>query len=78
MIKGLVVKTDSCVSAVNRLLKGDGYIDKDNKNAEQVQPVYEKILRSLRKAKQLRAASVHNFGFKSLIESLDLIREKLD
>ena len=76
--KKVCCKTDSCVSAVNRLLKGDGYIDKDNKNADQVQPVYDKILRSLRKAKQLRAASAHNFGFKSLIESLDLIREKLD
>ncbi len=71
-------KTVSCVSVVNRLLKGDGYIDKDNKNAEQVQPVYEKILRSLKKPKQIQTASLKNFGFKYFIESLDSIREILD
>ncbi len=71
-------KIDSCVATINRLLKGEGYIDKDNKNAEQVQPVYERILRSLRKPKQLREASQHNFGFRYFIESLDRIREILD
>lgn len=73
----ICTKIDSCVNVVNRLLKGSGSIDKDNKNAEQVRPIYQNILKQKRKAKDIKAASNFNFGFKVFINTLDRIKEEL-
>lgn len=43
-------KTDSCVNTLNRLLKDKGSIDKDNKNAEKVRPIYQNILKQKKKS----------------------------
>lgn len=72
--KKTCVKTDSCVNAVNRLLKGDGFIDPDNKNAEKVRPIYQYILNQKRKAKDIKKASRHNYGFTYFIDTLDRIK----
>ena len=70
-------KTDSCVNAVNRLLKGDGFIDPDNKNAEKVRPIYQNILKQRKKAKDIKAASRYNYGFAYFIDTLDRIKADL-
>lgn len=67
-------KTDACVGVVNHLNKGNGFIDKDNKNAEKAIIVYEKILKNKKKAKDIKAASLGNFGFDFFIKSLDRVR----
>ncbi len=74
----LCAKTDSCVGAVNHLIKGDGYIDKDNKNADGAIRVYEKILRNKKKSKDIKTASLHNYGFSHFIETLDRIKHILN
>ena len=68
---------DSCVNRVNSLLKSNGYIDKDNKNSDKARKAYEYILKQKRKAKDIKAASLHNYGFASFIRSLDFIKDKL-
>lgn len=73
--KKIVCKTDSCVNSLNRLLKDKGNIDKDNKNADKARTTYEYILRSKKKAKDIKAASLYNFGFFNFINSLDRIKE---
>lgn len=70
-------KTDSCVNTVNRLLKGKGSIDKDNKNAEKVRPIYQNILKQKKKAKDIKAASRYNYGFACFIDTLDRIKAHL-
>lgn len=66
-------KVDSCVNAINRLMKGNGFIDKDNKNAEKVRPIYQNILKQKRKAKDIRSVSQYNYGFAYFIDILDRI-----
>lgn len=70
-------KIDSCVNAVNKFLKDKGSIDKDNKNAEKVRPIYQYILDQKRKAKDIKKASRHNYGFAYFIDTLDRIRPDL-
>ena len=67
-------KTDSCVNTLNRLLKDKGSIDKDNKNAEKVRPIYQNILKQKKKAKDIKAASLYNYGFAYFIDTLDRIK----
>lgn len=67
-------KTDSCVNTLNRLLKDKGSIDKDNKNAEKVRPIYQNILKQKKKAKDIKAASRYNYGFAYFIDALDRIK----
>lgn len=69
------IKTDSCVATLNKLLKGNGFIDKDNKNAEKAKSTYDRILRMKRKAKEIRMASKFNFGFAHFISTLDTIKD---
>ena len=66
-------KMDSCVNTVNRLLKGKGFIDPDNKNAEKVRPIYQNILKQKKKVKDIKAASLYNYGFAYFIDTLDRI-----
>ncbi len=70
-------KVDSCVNVINRLLKGKSSIDKDNKNAEKVRPIYQNILKQKKKAKEIKAAASHNYGFAYFIDTLDRIKEDL-
>lgn len=67
-------KTDSCVNTLNRLLKDKGNIDKDNKNSDRARVAYDYILRSKKKPKDLKAASINNYGFFYFVESLDKIK----
>ena len=67
-------KTDACVNTLNRLLKDKGAIDKDNKNAEKVRPIYQNILKQKKKPKDIKAASRYNYGFAYFIDSLDRIK----
>lgn len=66
-------KTDSCVNTLNRLLKDKGSIDKDNKNAEKVRPIYQNILKQKKKVKDIKTASRYNCGFTYFIDTLDRI-----
>lgn len=70
-------KIDSCVNAVNKFLKDKGSIDKDNKNAEKVRPIYQYILDQKRKAKDIKKASRHNYGFTYFIDTLERIKADL-
>lgn len=70
-------KIDSCVNAVNKFLKDKGSIDKDNKNAEKVRSIYQYILDHKRKAKDIKKASRHNYGFAYFIDTLDRIKAYL-
>lgn len=70
-------KIDSCVNAINKLLKDKGFIDKDNKNAEKVRPIYQYILNQKRKAKDIKKASAYNYGFAYFIDMLDRIKLEL-
>lgn len=67
-------KTGSCVNTINKLLKGKGFIDPDNKNAEKVRPIYQNILKHKKKAKDIKAASQYNYGFAYFIDTLDRIK----
>lgn len=71
-------KTDSCVNTINKLLKDKGSIDKDNKNAEKVRPIYQNILKQKKKAKDIKSVSRFNYGFAYFIDSLDRIKESLE
>lgn len=73
----ICVRNDSCVNAVNRLLKGKGSIDRDNKNAEKVRPIYQYILDKKKKAKDIKLASRYNYGFACFIDALDHIKADL-
>ena len=70
-------RTDSCVNTLNRLLKDKGSIDKDNKNAEKVRPIYQNILKQKKKVKDIKAASRYNCGFAYFIDTLDRIKADL-
>lgn len=70
----IVCKTESCVSALNRLLKDKGNIDKDNKNSDRARAAYEFTLKAKKKPKDIKAASLNNYGFAWFIESLDRIK----
>lgn len=70
-------KVDSCVATINHQLKGSGFIDKDNKNADKAKATYDRILKLKRKAKDIRDVSKYNFGFSSFISSLDRIKDTL-
>lgn len=62
---------------MNRLLKGKGFIDPDNKNAEKVRPIYQDILKQKKKNKDIKAASRYNYGFAYFIDTLDRIKAAL-
>lgn len=70
-------RTTGCVNVLNRLHKGGEYIDPHNKNAPGARKVYINALRQKRKAKELKAISLYNFGFKWFIDSLDGIKHVL-
>lgn len=70
-------RTDSCVASINRQLKGAGFIDKDNKNADKAKSTYDKILKLKRKAKDFKEISNYNYGFSYFISSLDKIKEEI-
>lgn len=75
--KKICGKAESCVNTMNRLLKGKGFIDPDNKNAEKVRPIYQNILKQKKKAKDIKAASRYNYGFAYFIDTLDRIKADL-
>ena len=72
--KKICGEADSCVNTMNRLLKGKGFIDPDNKNAEKVRPIYQDILKQKKKTKDIKAASRYNYGFTYFIDTLDRIK----
>lgn len=74
----IACKTESCVSALNRLLKDKGNIDKDNKNSDRARAAYEFTLKAKKKPKDIKAASLNNYGFTRFIEALDRIMAKAD
>lgn len=59
------------------MLKGNGSIDKDNKNAEKVRPIYQNILRQKKKPKEIKTAAGHNYGFAYFIDTLERIKADL-
>ena len=75
--KKICSKIESCVNTVNKFLKDKGSIDKDNKNAEKVRPIYQYILDQKRKTKDIKKASRHNYGFTYFIDTLDSIKASL-
>lgn len=70
----IACKTESCVSALNRLLKDKGNIDKDNKNSDRARTAYEFTLKAKKKPKDIKAASLNNYGFAWFIDALDRIK----
>lgn len=65
-------KTTNCVNVVNKEIRRKyGTIDADNKG--NAKPQYDEILRLKKKARDIRAISLHNYGFSKFIESLDEI-----
>ena len=63
--------TDRCLNIVNRHIRTKGSIDKQNKNSQQAQRLYQYILGQKKKPSEIKDCSRYNFGFKELIEQLD-------
>lgn len=63
--------TDRCLNIVNRHIRTKGSIDKQNKNSQQAQRLYQYILGQKKKPLEIKDCSRYNFGFKKLIGQLD-------
>ena len=63
--------TDRCLNIVNRHIRTKGSIDKQNKNSQQAQRLYQYILGQKKKPLEIKDCSRYNFGFKELIGQLD-------
>ncbi len=59
------------------MLKDKGSIDKYNKNAEKVRPIYQSILKQKKKAQDIKGASRYNYGFAYFIDTLERIKADL-
>lgn len=68
---------DRCLHIVNRHIRTQGTIDKDNKNSSGAQALYDLILRQKKKSKEIYAISRFNYGFSSFIDQLDSIKGSL-
>lgn len=58
---------ENCVNKINRQIQTEGTIDKDNKNHEKTQRVYDYILKQKKKPSEILDYSKHNYGFSQLI-----------
>lgn len=65
--------TDRCLSIVNKHIRTQGSIDKDNKNCSQAQKLYNTILSRKRKPKEIGECSRFNYGFAKFVEQMDEI-----
>lgn len=63
--------TDRCLNIVNKLIRTEGSIDKDNKNCLQAQRLYNSILSKKRKPKEIVECSQFNYGFAKFVEQMD-------
>ena len=63
--------TDRCLNIVNRHIRAQGCIDKDNKNCLQAQRLYNSILSQKRKPKEIGECSHFNHGFAKFVEQMD-------
>lgn len=69
--------TYRCVNIVNKDIKKQGlFIDPDNKNSDGARTAYDYILKQKKKPKEIIECSEYNYGFKKLIEQLDIINAK--
>lgn len=66
-------KTTGCIDKLNQKLhaQGDGHIPEKDKNSPNAQKTYQKILKKLKKKRNIKDCSVHNYGFNRLILQLD-------
>ena len=65
---------DRCLNIVNNDIRKEGlYIHRDDKNSLGAQNAYEYILKQKKKPKDIKECSEYNYGFKKLIEQLDMI-----
>ena len=65
---------DRCLNIVNNDIRKEGlYIHRDDKNSLGAQKAYEYILKQKKKPKDIKECSEYNYGFKKLIEQLDMI-----
>ena len=65
--------TDRCLNIVNKHIRTQGSIDKDNKNCPQAQKLYGFILSQKRKPKEIGDCSQFNYGFAKFVEQMDEI-----
>jgi len=65
--------TDRCLNIVNKHIRTQGSIDKDNKNCSQAQKLYNTILSRKRKPKEIGECSRFNYGFAKFVEQMDEI-----
>lgn len=65
--------TDRCLNIVNKHIRTRGSIDKHNKNNTQTQRLYQYILSQKKKPVEIAECSRHNYGFRKLIEQLDIV-----
>ena len=69
--------TDRCLNIINKHIRTQGSIDKNNKNSIQAQKLYNSILSQKRKPKEIGECSQFNYGFAKFKEQLDRIAEVL-
>ena len=65
--------TDRCLNIVNKHIRAQGSIDKDNKNCLQAQKLYDFVLCRKRKPKEIGECSRYNYGFAMFVEQMDTI-----
>lgn len=75
---GKCTRIDNCLNALNRAIKTEGCIDKDNKNCDAARKLYQNIFSHKKKPKDIKDCAEHNFGFKSFIEQLDAVKAVLE
>lgn len=68
---------DRCLNIVNKHIRTQGSIDKDNKNCTQSQKLYGFILSQKRKPKEIGECSQFNYGFARFVEQMDAIAKAL-
>ena len=71
------VNTNSCLNILNKHIRTLGTIDKDNKNSQQAQKLYQLILKEKRKPKEIADCARYNYGFRKFIEQLDEMKSKI-
>ena len=66
--------TNRCLNILNKNIKANlGLIDKDNKNCDAVQSIYNCILKKKKKSKDISEVSKYNYGFQTFIAQLNKI-----
>jgi hypothetical protein len=63
--------TDRCLNIVNKHIRTEGSIDRDNKNCIQAQRLYISIWSKKRKPKEIGECSQFNYGFAKFVEQMD-------